>query len=156
MEPHQHQHVTSPLATNNTIITTTTAAVTADPLSPTIVANATPSVSLPPTPITTRSAIDAISPSNDINNHIGTVASPPAAVGGGIGNGSILTADDIESLSESDRKLLHQIRIDCRRTTPDMKFFQSADAAKSLERILFVWAMRHPASGYIITLCPTS
>ncbi|URD89168.1 TBC [Musa troglodytarum] len=41
------------------------------------------------------------------------------------------------------------IAVDCPRTVPDVTFFQHAQIQKSLERILYTWAIRHPASGYV-------
>ncbi|XP_042008671.1 TBC1 domain family member 22B-like isoform X2 [Salvia splendens] len=45
--------------------------------------------------------------------------------------------------------MLRQIAVDCPRTVPDLSFFQQAEVQKSLERILYTWAIRHPASGYV-------
>ncbi|KAF8090824.1 hypothetical protein N665_0465s0006, partial [Sinapis alba] len=44
--------------------------------------------------------------------------------------------------SEDDINMLRQ-------TVPDVSFFQQAHVQKSLERILYTWAIRHPASGYV-------
>ncbi|GAB4825581.1 hypothetical protein Ancab_008455 [Ancistrocladus abbreviatus] len=41
------------------------------------------------------------------------------------------------------------IAVDCPRTVPDVTFFQQETVQKSLERILYTWAIRHPASGYV-------
>jgi len=48
---------------------------------------------------------------------------------------------------ESD--ILHQIHIDVPRTNPMSTLFQQELVQQSLERILFLWAIRHPASGYV-------
>ncbi|KAJ2518652.1 GTPase-activating protein [Coemansia sp. RSA 2049] len=48
-----------------------------------------------------------------------------------------------------DRTLWHQIRIDVPRTTPGSPIFQSQRIQRSLERVLYCWAARHPASGYV-------
>ncbi|CAH9101439.1 unnamed protein product [Cuscuta europaea] len=45
--------------------------------------------------------------------------------------------------------MLRQIAVDCPRTVPDVTFFQQEKVQKSLERILYTWAIRHPASGYV-------
>jgi hypothetical protein len=45
--------------------------------------------------------------------------------------------------------MLRQIAVDCPRTVPDVSFFQQEQVQKSLERILYTWAIRHPASGYV-------
>jgi hypothetical protein len=43
----------------------------------------------------------------------------------------------------------HQISIDVPRTNPHLKLYQYEATQRSLERILYVWAIRHPASGYV-------
>ncbi|KAL2507238.1 Ypt/Rab-GAP domain of gyp1p superfamily protein [Forsythia ovata] len=58
---------------------------------------------------------------------------------------------DIPDLGRTDEEInmLRQIAVDCPRTVPDITFFQQAEIQKSLERILYAWAIRHPASGYV-------
>ncbi|KAJ4723622.1 Rab-GTPase-TBC domain containing protein [Melia azedarach] len=51
--------------------------------------------------------------------------------------------------SEDEINMLRQIAVDCPRTVPDVTFFQQTRVQKSLERILYTWAIRHPASGYV-------
>ncbi|XP_073313580.1 uncharacterized protein, partial [Primulina huaijiensis] len=41
------------------------------------------------------------------------------------------------------------IAVDCPRTVPDVSFFQQVEIQKSLERIPYTWARRHPESGYV-------
>ncbi|KAJ2485251.1 GTPase-activating protein [Coemansia sp. RSA 2320] len=48
-----------------------------------------------------------------------------------------------------DRTLWHQICIDVPRTTPGSALFQNERIQRSLERVLYCWAVRHPASGYV-------
>ncbi|KAI9501047.1 RabGAP/TBC [Coemansia spiralis] len=48
-----------------------------------------------------------------------------------------------------DRILWHQIRIDVPRTMPGSPIFQNNRIQRSLERVLYCWAVRHPASGYV-------
>ena len=48
-----------------------------------------------------------------------------------------------------DRAAWHQIRIDVPRTNPGLRLWQQAETQRALERILYVWAIRHPASGYV-------
>ncbi|KAH6563777.1 hypothetical protein BASA50_008884 [Batrachochytrium salamandrivorans] len=50
---------------------------------------------------------------------------------------------------ELDQGLHHQIHIDIQRTNAHMPLYQSPIIQESLERILYVWAIRHPASGYV-------
>ncbi|GLT91596.1 hypothetical protein SLE2022_094760 [Rubroshorea leprosula] len=51
--------------------------------------------------------------------------------------------------TDDEINMLRQIAVDCPRTVPDVSFFQQAQVQKSLERILYAWAIRHPASGYV-------
>nr|GMD85399.1 TBC1 domain family member 22B [Ipomoea batatas] len=55
---------------------------------------------------------------------------------------------DTERTNE-EINMLRQIAVDCPRTVPDVSFFQQSQVQKSLERILYTWAIRHPASGYV-------
>lgn len=48
-----------------------------------------------------------------------------------------------------DEALWHQISIDVPRTNPHLPLYQYEATQRSLERILYVWALRHPASGYV-------
>jgi len=43
----------------------------------------------------------------------------------------------------------HQIQIDIPRTNPSIPLFQQKKVQDLMERILFIWAIRHPASGYV-------
>ncbi|XAR71065.1 hypothetical protein NMG60_11028158 [Bertholletia excelsa] len=58
---------------------------------------------------------------------------------------------DIPDTERTDEEInmLRQISVDCPRTVPDVTFFQQTEVQKSLERILYIWAIRHPASGYV-------
>ncbi|XP_035547498.1 TBC1 domain family member 22B-like [Juglans regia] len=51
--------------------------------------------------------------------------------------------------SDDEINMLRQIAVDCPRTVPDVTFFHEPKVQKSLERILYTWAIRHPASGYV-------
>lgn len=52
--------------------------------------------------------------------------------------------------SESlDQAIWHQIHIDVPRTNPGIALWQREATQRALERILYVWAIRHPASGYV-------
>ncbi len=48
-----------------------------------------------------------------------------------------------------DATTIHQIRIDVLRTGADTLLFQQDVVQRALERILYCWALRHPASGYV-------
>ncbi|KAI2785778.1 GTPase-activating protein gyp1 [Penicillium oxalicum] len=65
----------------------------------------------------------------------GTVANPPAST---TGRGRGL-----------DEAIWHQISIDVPRTSPHIPLYGYEATQRSLERILYVWAIRHPASGYV-------
>ncbi|KAJ7947463.1 Rab-GTPase-TBC domain containing protein [Quillaja saponaria] len=51
--------------------------------------------------------------------------------------------------SDDEINMLRQIAVDCPRTVPDVPFFHQVQVQNSLERILYTWAIRHPASGYV-------
>ena len=48
-----------------------------------------------------------------------------------------------------DEAVWHQISIDIPRTNPHIPLYGFEATQRSLERILYVWALRHPASGYV-------
>ncbi|KAF2495031.1 RabGAP/TBC [Lophium mytilinum] len=48
-----------------------------------------------------------------------------------------------------DESIWHQISIDVPRTNPHLELYSYEATQRSLERILYVWAIRHPASGYV-------
>ncbi|CAO2652250.1 Nn.00g005330.m01.CDS01 [Neocucurbitaria sp. VM-36] len=48
-----------------------------------------------------------------------------------------------------DEAIWHQISIDVPRTNPHLQLYSYEATQRSLERILYVWAIRHPASGYV-------
>jgi len=48
-----------------------------------------------------------------------------------------------------DEGIWHQISIDVPRTNPHIELYGYEATQRSLERILYVWAVRHPASGYV-------
>lgn len=48
-----------------------------------------------------------------------------------------------------DEAVWHQISIDVPRTNPHLELYGYEATQRSLERILYVWAIRHPASGYV-------
>ncbi|PKI85529.1 Gyp1p [Malassezia vespertilionis] len=54
-----------------------------------------------------------------------------------------------QGLEEVDRAIWHQIYIDVPRTNPGIRLWQQEATQRALERILYVWAIRHPASGYV-------
>lgn len=48
-----------------------------------------------------------------------------------------------------DATLYHQIEIDLPRTQPGIQIFKSPLTISMMQRILYFWAIRHPASGYV-------
>ena len=48
-----------------------------------------------------------------------------------------------------DQAIWHQIEIDVPRTRPGIPLWMHSTTQRCLERILYVWAIRHPASGYV-------
>lgn len=58
------------------------------------------------------------------------------------------------NISESERtaqevQILRQILVDVPRTNADMPLFHQDAVQRLLERILYIWAIKHPASGYV-------
>ena len=54
----------------------------------------------------------------------------------------------IERTSQ-ETEILRQILKDIPRTCPDSPFFQQEPIQRAMERILYLWSIRHPASGYV-------
>lgn len=50
---------------------------------------------------------------------------------------------------ERDAQTWHQIEIDIPRTNPHIPLYQFQSVHESLKKILYFWAIRHPASGYV-------
>jgi len=48
-----------------------------------------------------------------------------------------------------DEAIWHQISIDVPRTNPHLELYGYEATQRSLERIVYLWAVRHPASGYV-------
>lgn len=51
--------------------------------------------------------------------------------------------------SESEKLTMHQIGIDLPRTAPNIPLFGHPRIRALMERLLYIWAMLHPASGYV-------
>jgi hypothetical protein len=81
----------------------------------------------------------------------GAASDAAAAGGGGTGTG---TAGSGQNTSRGrgrgmDEAIWHQISIDVPRTNPHLELYGYEATQRSLERILYLWAIRHPASGYV-------
>lgn len=58
------------------------------------------------------------------------------------------------NVSDSDRttqegEIHRQILVDLPRTSPHTPLYQQAPIQRCMERILYIWSVRHPASGYV-------
>jgi len=51
--------------------------------------------------------------------------------------------------NRKNEDIYRQIHIDIPRMQPLMKIFQQESVQKIFERILYIWSIRHPASGYV-------
>lgn len=51
--------------------------------------------------------------------------------------------------TQEEIALHRQILVDLPRTTPDLPFFHHKPIQCMMERILYIWSLRHPASGYV-------
>lgn len=58
---------------------------------------------------------------------------------------------DVENSQRSEDEIgaLRQVSVDVPRTAPNVAFFHEPIIQKSLERLLYIWGIRHPASGYV-------
>jgi TBC1 domain family member 2 len=65
------------------------------------------------------------------------------------GSGSVAPKGNAGRGRGLDEAIWHQISIDVPRTNPHLALYGYEATQKSLERILYVWAIRHPASGYV-------
>lgn len=55
--------------------------------------------------------------------------------------------DDSRTLQEQET--LRQVLVDVPRTQPDVPLFRNDRIKRVLSRLLYIWAMRHPASSYV-------
>jgi len=54
-----------------------------------------------------------------------------------------------EHRSDQENKIVHQIGLDVPRTSPELKLFQIECVKNVLSRALYIWALRHTATGYV-------
>ena len=78
-----------------------------------------------------------------LSKKVAEYESTVAAYFGGSRGGGVL------GKSDSEQSLLRQVLVDVPRTTPDIVLFHTDYVQRALERVLYVWALRHPASGYV-------
>lgn len=55
--------------------------------------------------------------------------------------------DDTRTMQEQET--LRQVLVDVPRTAPDVGIFRNDRIRRCLSRLLYIWAMRHPASSYV-------
>jgi TBC1 domain family member 2 len=55
--------------------------------------------------------------------------------------------DDSRTLQEQET--LRQVLVDVPRTAPEVPLFRNEKIKRCLARLLYIWAMRHPASSYV-------
>ncbi len=53
------------------------------------------------------------------------------------------------SRTTQEQETLRQVLVDVPRTAPDVPLFRNDMIRQSLARLLYIWAMRHPASSYV-------
>lgn len=54
-----------------------------------------------------------------------------------------------DSRTNCEQETLRQVLVDVPRTAPDVPLFRNRRVRRCLGRLLYVWATRHPASGYV-------
>ncbi|ABN68010.1 GTPase-activating protein GYP1 [Scheffersomyces stipitis CBS 6054] len=59
------------------------------------------------------------------------------------------TIDFEDTAPSNSSSLYHQIKIDVRRTNQSIKLYGYPETQQSLRKLLYLWAVRHPASGYV-------
>lgn len=56
---------------------------------------------------------------------------------------------DDDTRTASEQETLRQVLVDVPRTAPDIGLFRNERIRRILARLLYIWAMRHPASSYV-------
>jgi hypothetical protein len=56
---------------------------------------------------------------------------------------------DDDSRTVQEQETLRQVLVDVPRTAPEVPLFRNEKVRRALARLLFIWAMRHPASSYV-------
>eukprot|EP00934_Nitzschia_sp_Nitz4_P006169 Nitzschia sp. Nitz4//scaffold41_size133979//104579//106082//NITZ4_003364-RA/size133979-snap-gene-0.107-mRNA-1//1//CDS//3329551521//6159//frame0 len=56
---------------------------------------------------------------------------------------------DDDSRTMQEQETLRQVLVDVPRTAPDVPLFRNERLKRALGRLLYIWAMRHPASSYV-------
>lgn len=56
---------------------------------------------------------------------------------------------DDNSRTLQEQETLRQVLVDVPRTAPEIPLFRNERIKRLLSRLLYIWAMRHPASSYV-------
>ena len=56
---------------------------------------------------------------------------------------------DDNSRTIQEQETLRQVLVDVPRTAPEVLLFRNERIRRALARLLYIWAMRHPASSYV-------
>jgi hypothetical protein len=56
---------------------------------------------------------------------------------------------DDNSRTLQEQETLRQVLVDVPRTAPEIPLFRNERIKRVLGRLLYIWAMRHPASSYV-------
>jgi hypothetical protein len=56
---------------------------------------------------------------------------------------------DDNSRTVQEQEVLRQVLVDVPRTAPTIRLFRNERVKRLLGRLLYIWAMRHPASSYV-------
>jgi hypothetical protein len=59
------------------------------------------------------------------------------------------SSGDYSARTIEERKMVHQVQVDCPRTEPNLPFFKTEAVQRSLERLLLTWSYRNPATSYV-------
>mmetsp|Transcript_800 Transcript_800/g.1475 ORF Transcript_800/g.1475 Transcript_800/m.1475 type:complete len:457 (+) Transcript_800:160-1530(+) len=54
-----------------------------------------------------------------------------------------------DTRTSQEQETLRQVLVDVPRTAPEVQLFRNDRIRRSLSRLLYIWAMRHPASSYV-------
>lgn len=57
--------------------------------------------------------------------------------------------DNHDERTVQEGEITRQILVDLPRTCPDIPFFHQKPVQRAMERMLYIWSIRHPASGYV-------
>lgn len=57
--------------------------------------------------------------------------------------------ENTKNMNDYEMKMYKQISVDVPRTMPEYKIFSLTRIRKMMLRILYIWSIRHPASGYV-------